>query len=111
MEATRQELTDRLEAYYRSCGWRVRRAEDGTVRADGPGSVTWIGLAVVAEDLGADGFEDRLLELSAERMPSGRETCPLELLPAPECADDLRETLARLRLDARGTVAVYSLAA
>jgi len=110
MEAKRQELAEQLEAYYRSCGWRVRRAEDGTVRADGPGGVTWIGLPVVADDLASADFEGRLLDLSGQRMPAG-EACPFELLPAEDCADELRTALARLRLDMRGNVSVYSLAA
>lgn len=29
-----------LEAYYRGCGWRVSRGDDGTVRAAGLGGVT-----------------------------------------------------------------------
>jgi hypothetical protein len=111
MEAKRQELTAQLEAYYRSCGWKVRRADDGTVRADGPGGVTWIGMPVVREDLGSPEFDDRLLELSEQRMPRGGELCPFELLPASECADDVRARLARLRLHERGNVAVYSIAA
>lgn len=111
MEAKRQELAAQLEAYYRSCGWKVRRAEDGTVRAEGPGSVTWIGLPVVAEDLADEGFDARLRELSEQRMLRGGELCPFELLPAPECTDELNATLGRLRLKARGNVAVYSLAA
>jgi hypothetical protein len=108
--AKRQELLDRLEAYYRSCGWKVNRGRDGTVRAVGPGDVTWIGLAVVPEDLTSDQFVQRLMELAAQRMPAGA-LCPLELLPAAECVDDLRATLAELELDTRGNVAVYSLAA
>jgi len=43
-------------------------------------------------------------------MPAG-ELCPLELLPAEECADGLRALLAELRLERRGHVEVYSLAA
>lgn len=110
MDARRQELLAKLEEHYRGCGWAVERAVDGTVRAAGPGGVTWIGLAVVDQDLGADEFESRLLELSEERMPRGQR-CPLELLPEPNCADGLRGLLARLHLTDRGHVAVYSLAA
>ncbi len=98
-----------LERYYRECGWPVERGEDGTVRARGAGGVTWIGMAVVPEDLAAAGFESRLLDLSEQRMPKGGELCPFELLPAEDCADDLRAVLGRLRLDDR--VSVYSLAA
>lgn len=110
MSETRQRLVEQLEAYYRGCGWSVQRSADGTVRASGPGGVTWIGLAVTADDLAHEGFDQRLIALSDERMPRG-ELCPFELLPEQECADELRATLARLRLDARGHVAVYSLAA
>jgi hypothetical protein len=111
MEAKRQELAAQLEAYYRSCGWKVRLEKDGTVRADGPGGVTWIGLPVVPEDLGGPAFDERLVELSGQRMPRSGELCPLELLPATECADAVRARLAELRLADRGNVGVYSLAA
>ena len=110
MTDTKIQLGDALEAYYRGCGWKVERAADGTVRASGIGGVTWIGLPVVAADLTEEGFEERLLALADERMPAG-ERCPLELLPAEECADSLRALLAELRLERRGHVEVYSLAA
>lgn len=110
MEAERQELLGHLEAYYRSCGWNPRRAEDGTVRAEGPGGVTWIGLAVVPDDLSTPDFEARLVELADQRLREGQ-LCPFELLPAAGCAAELRRLLQRLSLDARGNVAVYSLAA
>ena len=110
MNGTKQRLVEQLELYYRSCGWSVERAADGTVRASGPGGVTWIGLAVTADDLVREGFDESLIALSEERMPRG-ELCPFELLPAEECAQELRARLTRLQLDARGHVAVYSLAA
>lgn len=109
MGERKQKLLGMLERYYRECGWPVARDEDGTVRASGIGGVTWIGMAVVPEDIAEDGFEERLVELSAQRMPKGGELCPLELLPAEECAADVRAVLGRLRLDER--VSVYSLAA
>lgn len=108
MNGKRQELLAHLEAYYRSCRWAVERADDGTVRATGAGAVTWIGLAVVPEDLSDATFGSRLKELSQHRMPSG-ERCPLELLPAEECAEDLRALLAQLGL--ADLVSIYSLAA
>lgn len=111
MSAGRQELLDTLERHYRSCGWKAARADDGTVRADGPGGVTWIGLPVTPEDLVSADFDARLVKLAEQRMSRGGELCPFELLPAAECAEDLRGALARLRLDTRGNVAVYSLAA
>ena len=107
---TRRELQLLLEKYYRGCGWAVEAVGDGTVRASGAGGVTWIGLPVTADDLLDSAFEQTLLRLSAERMPDGR-LCPLELLPEEACASDLRTLLARLRLDDRGHVEVYSLAA
>lgn len=106
----RTKLREALESYYRSCGWKVERALDGTVRASGVGGVTWIGLPVLAGDLVDEGFEERLVELAEQRMPQGA-LCPLELLPAEDCADDLLAVLARLRLSERGHVGIYSLAA
>ncbi len=110
MDARRQELTETLERYYRGCGFPVEVHADGSVRARGVGGVTWIGLAVLHADLAEDAFAARLLELAEERMPRD-ERCPLELLPAEECADGLRALLAELRLERRGHVEVYSLAA
>ena len=110
MSDSRQDLLEQLKRYYASCGWKVESSPDGTVRAAGPGGVTWIGLAVVPDDLAADDFEQRLFELSEQRMPAGQ-LCPFELLPAEECADELRATLDRLRLSERGHVALYSVAA
>lgn len=110
MTEKRRELTDALKRYYRSCGFPVEMHEDGSVRARGVGGVTWIGLAVLPDDLDDSSFGDRLLALADERMPAG-ERCPLELLPAEECADDLRALLGELRLERRGHVEVYSLAA
>lgn len=110
MSARRQELGELLERHYRSYGWSVERADDGTVRAAGLGGVTWIGLPVVADDVADPGFEARLLILSDERMAGG-ELCPLELLPDDDCADDVRAALDRLSLRERGHVEVYSLAA
>ena len=57
-----------------------------------------------------DSRADRLRALGEERMPAG-ERCPLELLPAAECAPQLRSLLAELRLDDAGHVEVYSLVA
>lgn len=108
MESRKQELLSELERYYRSCGWKVERVEDGTVRAVGTGGVTWIGMAVVAADLTDDSFAPRLVELSEMYEDDGAR-CPFELLPDPDCAGDVRSLLSRLRLGER--VSVYSLAA
>lgn len=98
-----------MERYYRSQGWPVEHGDDGTVRAAGSGGVTWIGLPVVATDLADEEFESRLLALGEERTGDGRR-CPLELLPSPDCNDELRALLRRLRLDQRGHVEVYATA-
>lgn len=105
----RQELLDRLERYYRACGWPVERAADGTLRAAGTGGVTWIGMAVVRDDLASDEFPKRLLELSNVRMGDDGARCPFELLPDADCAEELHSLVHRLRLTER--VSVYSLAA
>jgi len=110
MSKKRRKLTEALERYYRGCGFPVERCDDGSLRARGVGGVTWIGLAVMPDDLTDASFGERLLSLADERMPAG-ERCPLELLPADECADDLRALLTELRLERRGHVEVYSLAA
>ena len=109
VSATRDDLRGHLEAYYRSCGWPVEHASDGTLRARGAGGVTWIGLVVIPEDIAEGGLAARLRGLSDERMPGGGERCPLELLPAAECAEELRALLAELGLSE--LVSVYSLAA
>lgn len=110
MDAARERLTTLIESYYRSAGWTVARADDGTVRARGLGGVTWIGLPVVASDLADSAFPDRLRALGDERMPTG-ERCPLEVLPDEDCAAELRALLDELRLSERGHVEVYALAA
>ncbi len=109
MESRKQELLDELERYYRSCGWKVEREADGTLRAAGTGGVTWIGMAVVVSDLEQKDFADRLVELSDIRMAENGARCPFELLPDPDCAGEVRSLLERLRLAER--VSVYSLAA
>jgi len=106
----REELRTLLEGQYSSYGWKAVPADDGTVRATGLNGVIWIGLPVVAEDLEDPAFEVRLLTLSDERMPRG-ELCPLELLPDETCANKLRAVLDRLRLNERGHVEIYSVAA
>lgn len=111
MSERKQELLAALERVYRGSGWKVTPAEDGTLRATGPGGVTWIGLAVVAEDLADATFPARLLALADSWMPGGRELCPLDVLPDAPCADELRRLLADLRLADRGHVEVYSVAA
>lgn len=106
----RAELTERLAEHYRGSGWRVS-LDDGLVLATGPGGVTWIGAPVTRDDLDSGTIEARLPELAGRRMQSGGELCPLELLPDPECEPELRSVLARLGLDRRPHVAVYSLPA
>lgn len=111
MDRDRKELLARLEAYYRSQGWPVSHAGDGTLVASGPGGVEWLGTAVVAADVDSEEIEQRLVELADRRMPEGGELCPLDLLAAPECEPQLRSLLKRLGLSERPHVSVYSLAA
>lgn len=112
MSEARDALASQLEAYYVSCGWRVRRDEDGTLAASGPGGVTWYGRAIVAEDVAEpDALDAELLELAGRRMPSGNELCPLDLLPDAGAEAGLRESLCRTRLADRPHVSVYELAA
>lgn len=107
---TRNELTTRLADHYRKQGWATRTEADGTILADGPGGVTWIGTAVTATDLHSGELEARLPDLADRRMPRGGELCPLELLPAADCREDLEGLLERLGLAQHRHVAVYSLA-
>lgn len=107
MDTDKQKLISLLEAHYRAKGWPVEWRDDGTLRARGLGGVTWIGLPVVTNDLLDEQFEARLMKLGEERTAEGKR-CPLELLPAPECGDELRTVLRRLRLDERGHVEVYA---
>lgn len=107
----RRDLTQKLEAYYRASGWPVKQGEDGILRATGPHGVTWISRAVVREDLESDEFEAEIVDLAERRMPEGGELCPLELLPAPDCAADLQMLLDRAGLARCTHVSVYSLAA
>lgn len=109
MDERRKHLLEQLERYYRGCGWKVEHAPDGTVRAAGTGGVTWIGMAVVDDDLADESFPERLLELSDVRMPDDGARCPFELLPDAACADGVVSLLERLRLAER--VTVYSVAA
>lgn len=110
MSTAREELVQALEEVYRRGSvWREPfRADDGTVRVTDSGGVTWIALAVVPEDLAGERFRERLLELTAQRMPDGRR-CVVELLPAEECAEDVRALLRELRLE--DVVGVYARAA
>ncbi len=111
MGTNRKELLEALEAHYRGSGWRVKRGEDDTLFADGPGGVTWIGRAVVAADLEDEGVEDRFRELAERRMEGGGELCPFELLPSADCKDELEALLSRIGIADRSNVAVYAFAA
>jgi hypothetical protein len=111
VDSERLKLVSRLEAHYRSQGWPVECAEEGTVRASGPGGVTWLGAVVVPEDLTSEAFRERLVELSSRRMPGGAELCPLDLLATEECEGELRALLDRLGLSGRPHVSLYTRAA
>lgn len=104
------DLLDRLSAHYRSSGWKVERAEDGTLRAAGPGGVTWVGTAVRPDDVASDELEDRLTKLADQRMPQSGELCPLDVVVAEDAESGLRGLLDRTGLSARPHVSVYSLA-
>ncbi len=110
LRMTRDELTTRLADHYQGQGWTTRTDADGTIFADGPGGVTWIGTAVTSGDLDSGALEARLQELAERRMPRGGELCPLELLPAADCFAQLERLLERLGLSERRHVAVYSIA-
>jgi hypothetical protein len=110
MESDRRQLVEMLETHYRRGGWTVKRSDDGTLYANGPGGVTWIGAAIVPADLEDEGIADRLLQMSEQRMEGGGELCPLELLPSPDCAEELKTLLARIGIADRSNVGVYSLA-
>lgn len=68
MAETRLRPLSELERTDASCGREVERSEDGTPRATGPGGGSWIGLAVVPEDLENEAFEERRRPLS-EHVP------------------------------------------
>ena len=106
---SRDQLLDQLERHYQSQGWPVRRPEDATLAATGPGGVTWLGLAVVGEDLSGDELERRLRDLSERRMPSGGELCPLDLLAEQDCQAGVEALLERVGLADRPHVSLYSL--
>lgn len=98
-----------LESHYRGSGWTVKRSRDGTVYANGPGGVTWIGRAVIPADLEDESTGELLREMAERRMEGGGELCPLELLPSADCAEQLEALLRRVGIADRGNVAVYSL--
>lgn len=107
----RERLLTRLEEHYRDQGWAVKREDEATLAATGPGNVTWIGRAVISDDLTSGDLEGRLDELAARRMPEGNELCPLDLLPDASCEAELKSMLERAGLSERPHVSVYSLAA
>ena len=111
VSADRNALLARLEEHYRLHGWPVRREDDGTLRASGPGGVTWIGSALVREDVVAESLDEKLTQLADTRMPVGGELCPVDLLAAEDCEEQVRAALNRLRLDERPHVSLYSSAA
>lgn len=99
-----------LRSHYRGSGWKVE-AGDGALEATGPHGVKWIGRAVVVEDLRSEDFEAEIVDLADRRMPEGGELRPLDLLPAPECRDQLDALLERVGLSGHTHVSVYSIAA
>lgn len=107
--ATRDELTERLERRYRTIGWRLVDSEPPLLEAVGPHGVKWIGRAVINEDFESEGFEAEILELSERRMPEGNELCPLDLLPAEDCRDQLDELLRRNGLADDPRISVFRI--
>lgn len=107
----REELLRKLESHYKSSGWTVQRASDGTLVAAGPGGVTWLGTAITPPDLTSEDLEERLCELAARRMDGGGELCPLDVIASEDCEPDLNATLERIGLAHRRHVSVYSVAA
>lgn len=108
MEGERLQLATCLADHYRSQGWTVEPGDDGLMLASGPGGVTWLGAAVVPADLASEGFPERLVELSSQRMGGGSELCPLDLLPAEECEGELRSLLDGLGLSGQAHVSLYT---
>jgi hypothetical protein len=109
VDKARDELTAKLADHYRGQGWTTRTEADGTVLADGPGGVTWIGTGITSSDLASAELETRLTALADRRMPRGGELCPLELLPSTDCIAAVELLLERLGLAERRHVVVYSL--
>lgn len=111
VDERREELTQALERLYRNGGmWGTpRREPDGTVRVEDVGGVTWIGIAVLPEDVHDEGFRSRLLQISGKTMPDSHWRCPVELMPDPACQHELERVLRELRLE--DAVDVYQTAA
>lgn len=111
MDARREQLLQTLERHYRAGSlWREpRRADDGTVRVEDCGGVTWIGVAVVSEDVEDDAFHRQLRELAGQYMPETHWRCPVELMPEPDCQHDVERLLRALRLE--DAIDVYQTAA
>jgi hypothetical protein len=107
----REWLLRKLLDHYRSQGFRARVADGGTVCADGPGGVTWHGRVIVADDLRSGELETSLSDLAERRMGGDGPLCPLDLLPAEDCAAEVEALLKRLGLGERRHIAVYSFAA
>jgi demethoxyubiquinone hydroxylase (CLK1/Coq7/Cat5 family) len=65
----------------------------------------------VREDVVAESLDEKLTQLADTRMPVGGELCPVDLLAAEDCEEQVRAALNRLRLDERPHVSLYSSAA
>lgn len=110
-EPDRSALLVLLERQYRQSGWSFRRGDDHVIRATGPGGVTWLGMAILADDLADAGLVERITDLAEQRMPRGGELCVLDLLPSAECHDELECLLDRAGLGARSNISLYALPA
>lgn len=105
---TREQLTDRLRRRYKGMGFKPADAEPPLLKAVGLHGVHWIGRAVVAEDLDREEFEDELVRLADHRMDVDGERCPLDLVPAADCRERLRELLVKHHLDQRAHISVFT---
>lgn len=110
MDDQRKQLTEILMSHYRASGWKVEAGE-GRLEATGPHGVKWIGRAVVDDDLRSEAFEAEIVDLADRRMPEGGELRPLDLLPAPDCREELDRLLERTGLSGHTHISVYSIAA
>lgn len=111
VDGRREELLQALERVYASGSvWGTpRREPDGTVRVEDVGGVTWIGIAVLAEDVHDRSFQARLGDYAGRTMPGTHWRCPVELMPEPSCQHELERVLRELRLE--DAVDVYQTAA
>ncbi|MGI8632399.1 MAG: hypothetical protein ACR2NA_07625 [Solirubrobacterales bacterium] len=66
-------------------------------------------MAVVRDDLADPGLGERITDLAGRRMGNTERgaLCPLDILPAPECAGAVEELIAGLHLRRSQHISVY----